>query len=181
MNALSKGLRTKILEHYQYVYGATYKSTAEHFSVGVATVSRLVRHFYKTGDVAVTPPKPKSFHKIDLDWLREKTRNGVDKLIRELVSEYEIERNIKVAFSSMWNALKTLGMSHKKTFIARERESDRVKKVRAEFIAEQAELSHNRLFFLDKSGFQLGSCGIYGWSKKGTEAYGYETGSHWEQ
>jgi transposase len=114
MNALSKDLRTKILEYYQYEYGATYKSTADYFGVGEATVSRLVRHFYETGDVAVTPPKPKSFHRIDLDWLREKTKNGVDKLIRELISEYEIERNIKVAISSMWNALKALGMSHKK-------------------------------------------------------------------
>lgn len=114
MNALSKDLRTKILEHYQYVERATYGSTAAHFGVGEASVSRLVRHFYKTGDVAVTPPKPKSFHKIDLDWVREKTKNNTDKLIRELVSEYEIERNIKVAISSMWNALKALNISYKK-------------------------------------------------------------------
>lgn len=114
MNALSKDLRIRILEHYEHIPEATYKSTAKHFAVGIATVSRLVRHFRETGDAAVTPPKPKSFHKIDLDWVREKTKNGVDKLIRELISEYEIERNIKVALSSMWNALKTLGMSHKK-------------------------------------------------------------------
>lgn len=33
---------------------------------------------------------------------------------------------------------------------------------------------------MDESGFRLGSCGIYGWSKKGLEAYGYNTGSSWE-
>jgi transposase len=114
MNALSKDLRQRILEHYEFVPESTYKSTAAHFGVGEATVSRLVRYFRETGEIAARPPKPKSYHKIDLDWLREKTKNGVDKLIREFVSEYEIERNIKVALSSMWSALKALGMSHKK-------------------------------------------------------------------
>ena len=33
---------------------------------------------------------------------------------------------------------------------------------------------------MDESGFRLGSCGIYGWSEKGSEAYGYNTGSSWE-
>ena len=114
MNALSKDLRIKILEHYEYIPEATYKSTAEYFDVGEATVSRLVRHFRETGDVAVSEPKPKKHHKIDLDWLLDKMKNGVDKLLRELVSEYEIERNIKVSITAIWKALKSLDMSYKK-------------------------------------------------------------------
>jgi len=117
MNALSNDLRTKILEHYEHIPEATYKSTAEHFDVGEATVSRLVRHFRETGIIAPNPPKPKAYHKIDLDWLRDKIKNGVDKLIRELVLEYKTERNIKVAISSMWSALRALGMSHKKKLL----------------------------------------------------------------
>jgi transposase len=114
MNALSNDLRTKILEHYEYIPEATYKSTANHFDVGEASVSRLVRHFRETGNVAPNLPRPKAHHKIDLDWLRDKIKNGMNKLLRELVLEYKIERNIKVAISSMWSALKSLGMSYKK-------------------------------------------------------------------
>lgn len=114
MNALSNDLRTKILEHYEHIPEATYKSTAQHFDVGESSVSRLVRHFRETGIVAPNPPKPKSRHKIDLDWLYNKIKNGVDKILEELVSEYELERNIKVSMTGMWKALKALGMSHKK-------------------------------------------------------------------
>jgi transposase len=36
------------------------------------------------------------------------------------------------------------------------------------------------LFFLDESGFRLGSCGRYGWSEKGSKAFGYEIHGSWE-
>jgi transposase len=114
MNALSKDLRTRILEYYENRPESTYKSTAEYFDVGEATVSRLVRHFRETGNVSPNPPKPKTRHKIDLNWLSNKIQTNADKLLRELVFEYEKERNIKVAISSIWEALKALGMSHKK-------------------------------------------------------------------
>ncbi len=33
---------------------------------------------------------------------------------------------------------------------------------------------------MDEAGYRLGSCGIYGWSERGTEAYGYNIGGCWE-
>ncbi len=114
MNALSNDLRRKILEHYEHIPEATYKSTSEHFDVGEASVSRLVRHFRETGNVAPNPSKPKCRHKIDLDWVYNKVKNGVDKILEEFVSEYELERNIKVSKTGIWKALKSLKMSHKK-------------------------------------------------------------------
>lgn len=44
----------------------------------------------------------------------------------------------------------------------------------------QPELKHYRLFFLDESGFRLGSCARYGWSEKGTKAFGHEVHDSWE-
>jgi len=41
-------------------------------------------------------------------------------------------------------------------------------------------MSHKRLFFLDESAYRLDSCSIYGWSEKGSEAYGYNTCCSWE-
>ncbi len=55
-----------------------------------------------------------------------------------------------------------------------------MKDLRAEFIAEQAELKDKRLFFLDESGFRLGSCSRYGWSKRGEKAYDSETCGSWQ-
>jgi transposase len=49
-----------------------------------------------------------------LEWLYNKIKNSVDKILEELVSEYELERNIKVSASGIWRALKALDMSHKK-------------------------------------------------------------------
>lgn len=55
-----------------------------------------------------------------------------------------------------------------------------MKDLRAEFLAEQVELKNKRLFFLDESGFRLGSCSRYGWSQKGEKAYGSETCGSWQ-
>jgi transposase len=52
--------------------------------------------------------------------------------------------------------------------------------LRKEYIAEQAKISEKRLFFLDEAGYRLGSCGIYGWSEVGSEAYGHNTCGSWE-
>ncbi len=114
MNALSDDLRTKILEHYEHTPGASYRSTAHHFYVGEATVSRLVRHFRQTGDVSPNSPKPKTRPKIDLEWLNNKIKNNTDKTLEELVLEYKSERDIEVSVSGIWRALKALNMSYKK-------------------------------------------------------------------
>lgn len=140
----------------------------------------MVRHWRKTGKVEPNKPKAKERTKINIDWLRNQFANKEDKLLKDIVLKYKEEMNITVAISSIRYALQSIDLSHKKTVFARERESARVKDLRAEFLAEQVELKDKRLFFLDESGFRLGSCSRYGWSQKGEKAYGSETCGSWK-
>lgn len=122
MNALSKDLRSRIVRYYTETPGASYSSTSKHFMVGVATVYRLMRHFKTTGSVEVIQPKVRSRWKVDAEWLRDHLKNGVDKQLKKLVADYEKDTNIKVAISTMWYALKSLNISHKKNdFCSRKR------------------------------------------------------------
>lgn len=114
MNALSNDLRKRIVEYYETISGASYASTAHHFMVGEATVSRLVRHWRKTGKVEPNKPKAKERTKINIDWLRNQFANKEDKLLKDIVLKYKEEMNITVAISSIWYALQSIDLSHKK-------------------------------------------------------------------
>jgi transposase len=114
MNALSKDLRSRIVQYYTTTLDASYSSTSKHFMVGVATIYRLMRHVGTTGSIEVTQPKLRSRWKVDAEWLRDQLKNSVDKQLKELVADYERDKNIRVAISTMWYALKSLNISHKK-------------------------------------------------------------------
>jgi transposase len=114
MNALSKDLRSRIVQYYTKTPDASYSSTSKHFMVGIATIYRLMRHVRTTGSIEVTQPKVKSRWKIDAEWLGAQLKNGVDKQLKELVADYKRDTNIRVAISTMWYALKSLNISHKK-------------------------------------------------------------------
>jgi transposase len=181
MNALSNDLRLRIVTHYESTPYATYASTAEHFSVGEATVSRLIRHVRRTGNVVPNIPARKPRVKIDEAWLQSQLEDETEKRLSDIVARYKQERNITVAISSIWYASQALGYSFKKkTIFARERDSERIQNLRIKFIEEQKALTNKKLYFIDESGFRLGSCTRYGWSKKGTKCFGSETGNSWQ-
>jgi len=52
--------------------------------------------------------------------------------------------------------------------------------LRINFIEEQKTLTNKKLYFIDESGFRLGSCTRYGWSEKGIKCYGSETNNSWQ-
>ena len=61
----------------------------------------------------------------------------------------------------------------KKTLFSKERESERVTKLRVDYKAQQPSLDVKNLIFIDESGYRLGSCKRYGWSEKGVRALGF--------
>lgn len=114
MKALSDDLRRRIVNHYKRHRGATYASTAAHFCVGDATVSRLLRLERETGDiVSIAEPKPREL-KIDLDWLRQHAERAPDAFLKNRVAAYLEERGIRACITSMWTAMNALGWTHKK-------------------------------------------------------------------
>lgn len=64
----------------------------------------------------------------------------------------------------------------KKTPIARERDTEAVQLKRQAFLEKQPSLDPRRLVFLDESGYRLGVTPRYGWSPRGSDAYGKEPG-----
>jgi transposase len=62
---------------------------------------------------------------------------------------------------------------------AKERDSERVTKLREQFVASQGSLEAKRLIFLDESGMRLGSTTRYGWAPKGEKALGKATHGSW--
>jgi transposase len=111
---ISRDLRQRIVVHYKKTPEATYKTTSEHFSVGEATVSRVLRAHRETGDVFPVPKPKKPKNKIDLDWLRAHAQAHPDARLKDRADAFQAERGLRVSISSVWYALTALGFTHKK-------------------------------------------------------------------
>lgn len=114
MTALSRDLRERIVAFYDKTEGATYASTAAHFSVGEATVNRLLRLRRETGAIAPRPRTPKRKFKVDLDWLRRHVERFPDARMSDRVSAAKSECGVTTSLGSMWFALRAIGVTHKK-------------------------------------------------------------------
>ena len=176
----SRDLRTRIVAHYQADENTTYRLTAERFSVGEATVSRVLRVHRETGDVMPAPKPRKPRNKIDLEWLREHAVAHPDDRLKDRAEAFEAERGVSVSIAAVHYAMHAIGFTHKKkTIYAKERDSERVKNLRDTFIAQQPTLVPGNLVFLDESGFRLGSPTRYGWARSGQKALGKAVHGAW--
>jgi transposase len=111
---ISRDLRTRIVAHYEKAPNATYKSTAEHFTVGEATVNRILRVHRETGDVMPAPRPKKPRNKVDLDWLRAHAEAHPDARLKDRAEAFENERGVSVSISSVHYAMAAIGFTHKK-------------------------------------------------------------------
>ena len=114
MKAISNDLRQRIVDHYSTVAGATLSSTSELFRVGRATVNRLVQRYHRKGSIDPDKHGRLDKFKIDKAWLRKKTEATPDFTIKMLVEALAAEKNINVGISTMWYALQSINISHKK-------------------------------------------------------------------
>jgi transposase len=111
---ISRDLRKRIVEHYKKAENATYRSTAEHFSVGEATVNRILRTHRETGDVMPTPKPQKARNKVDLDWLRAHAQAHPDARLKDRAEAFLAERGIAVSVTGVYYAMVAIGFTHKK-------------------------------------------------------------------
>lgn len=117
MTALSTDLRKRVVAYYEAhrASGATYASTAKHFSIGHATVNRWLRLKRETGEVHVRPRKVVQRSPIDLVWLRQHAEAHPDATLKQRAEAHQHAHGGKVpSVVAMWGALRRLGFTHKK-------------------------------------------------------------------
>ena len=111
---ISYDLRQRIVAAYKSGLTGTYEATAEMFSVGRATVSRLLRRDRETGDVVPKPRGGDLRRAVDLQWLSESASNDPDARLVDRIEAYESHSGRRVSVGAMWNALSAIGWTHKK-------------------------------------------------------------------
>ncbi len=173
-------LRRRIIHAYESGLTKTYEATAEMFSVGRATVNRLLRRKRETGDIKPKERGGDLRRVMDLVWVKKYVTKNSDARLRDIADAWLAETGTSVSLSAVWYAMHTIGWTHKKkTPIAVERQKSEVITKRQEFLKIQQDLDPAKLVFLDESGFRLGSEVRYGWSPRGEDACGKYTGK-WE-
>ena len=127
------------------------------FDIGVATLRRWTTSYRKSGTVA---PKradhsnhPKKLNEEALQFLRGLLDVGCDATDEELADRLREEKGVHVSRQTVNRAVNRMGYTRKKkTFIATERTSERVKRLREEYAAAMATVDPERAFFIDETG-----------------------------
>jgi transposase len=112
-------LRKRIVEAYTSGRSGTYEQTAVLFGVGRATVSRLLRRQRETGDVKPLPVGGNYPRQVDLDWLREHAKKEPDARLIDRIADWEAVSGRRVWTSTMSNAMRAIGWTHKKRLPSR--------------------------------------------------------------
>ena len=114
--AYSIDLRERIVAAI-HMPGATYNSVAEQFSVGRATVSRLLRRVRETGSVAPAAKKgrpPRVLSEADRAVLVSLVTESPDATLTELADDLEVAIGKRVGTSTVGRALADEGFTRKK-------------------------------------------------------------------
>ena len=114
---ISYDLRRRIVEAYKAGWTDSYEQTAEMFSVGRATVSRLLRRDRETGDVAAKPRGGDLRRAVELEWLKGQAAEQPDARLVDRVDGYQKYCGRRVSVHAMWNALSAIGWTHKKNSV----------------------------------------------------------------
>ena len=124
---LSEDLRRRVVEGVHD--GLTYMEAADQFSVGVATVSRLLRRLRVSGSVAASPMGGSTpiLGDAEREVLRGLLAETPDLTLAELGCQLQEVTGLTVSVSTLSRVLKTMGISRKKrrssTTVARTRTS----------------------------------------------------------
>ena len=107
-------LRKRIVEAYTSGLCGSYEKAAELFGVGRATVSRLLRRRRETGDIKALAVGGNRARQVDLGWLREHAQKQPDARLVDRVEAWQAVSGRRVALSTMCNAMRAIGWTHKK-------------------------------------------------------------------
>jgi transposase len=111
--ATALAIRKLIVNAYKEGLTDTYEATAAMFSVGRATVDRLLRLDREGKDLAPQrggkPPR-----RVDLLWLKSHVEAHEDARLIDRIDAWEAHSGVRVSIGAMWNALAAIGVTHKK-------------------------------------------------------------------
>jgi transposase len=130
MTAISNDLRERIVARYLRG-GESYESVAEHFSVGRATVNRVINRHRKTGSVEPSPHgggNPARIVTADFPRLAALVAEHPDWTVAELAAEWRRVFAVALSRSSMQRALLRAGFTLKKSHFAPPSRTDRTSK-----------------------------------------------------
>src|SRR5580704_4252706 len=114
MAELSVDLRRRLVEAYQSKRSGTYAATAALFGVGEATVSRNLRRYRETGDVAYKPKGGNNPRRVDLEWLRGHLAREPDaRLIDRIEAWKEHSENRSASARCGWRFERADGLTKK--------------------------------------------------------------------
>jgi transposase len=113
--ALSVDLRKRLLEAYKNGEGSI-RRLAKRFSVGPASVWRLLKSYQETGEIKAHPPpgRPPMVGEKELKIVEELARKDKDATLKELSKKFEEKTDIKVSYVTIHNAFKKLNITYKK-------------------------------------------------------------------
>lgn len=157
--------------HASDVYGLD--RAAHLFSVGTATLKRWRRLAREGTSLAARPMGGARATKATVAELEEAVQEKPDRILSELARWFVDRTRQYFSLSGLSRALKRIGFRRRaKTILALERNSERCRQARAEYIAKMAGLDPEKLVFLDESGCQRGMQRKIAWRRRGSVAYG---------
>jgi transposase len=98
---------------YEEGLTGTYTATARVFTIGEATLSRLLRK--KREGVAMAPRFSSGRkRRIDLAWLRRHAGEHEDARLVDRIEAWRAHSGLSASVGAMWHALRAIGVTHKK-------------------------------------------------------------------
>ena len=178
MAELSVDLRRRLVEAYQSKKSGTYATTAALFGVGEATVSRNLRRYRETGDVAYKPKGGNNPRRVDLEWLRGHLAREPDARLTTASRLLHEQPAVTVSLLCKRSGL-LRGQTTKNGGRPRARSAGRPGCISATFVATQDQLEAARLVFLDEFRISLLCSPNYGWAPLGEKSPGKATNGAW--
>jgi len=177
---LSLDLRLRAVAAYEAA-NLSIRAVAARFDIGSATLKRWLRRKRRTGGLDPGPFRGRKSAIADpeLAELEAVVAERPDATRAELTRRFVERTGRSVSTSTIQRGLQRLGITRKKkTMHATERDSKRVRELRATYLAKQVELDPGRLVFLDEAGSNAAMTPRYARSVRGARAHGHQP-SHW--
>jgi transposase len=167
-SAYSQDLRDRVID--AVVRGRmSRRAAAARFGVSFSSAIKWVQRFERTGSRAASKMggylRPRlEPHRELLEALR---REKSDITLKSLCDWLLAERGVRVDTSMMSRFFRRLGVTHKKTLIARERDRADITRHRARWRSRQKRVDVSRLVFIDETWIKTNMTRLYGWAPRG--------------
>ena len=174
---LSVDLRQQILEAYQAKEGFQ-RQLAERFKVSLSFVRDLMRHYRARGTVQPKPHGGGAIAKLgeeQLPIVEALVKTQPDALLTELCERFVQQTGVEVSVSTLQQAVTSSSSASRKTLIASEQDSQRVKDLRFAYRFWSFTIDPRNLVFIDETGVHLGMTRLRGRAPIGDRLYDSET------